>query len=69
MANTRLQFSFGENPIRAINENDQIFFCLADICKALLLANINHVIKQIQVEFKGVTLNVTPLRPRAACRT
>ena len=62
MANTRLQFSFGENPIRTIDENDQIFFCLTDICKALLLTNINHVIKQIQAEFKGVTFNVTPVK-------
>ena len=61
MANQRLCFSFGENPIRTRNEEGQIFFCLADICKALLLSNAAMVIKQIQTEFTGAKLNLYPV--------
>lgn len=57
MANTRLQFSFGEKPIRTINKNDQIFFCLIDICKALDLGQVNKTANQIKEEFGCTELN------------
>lgn len=52
MANTRLQFSFGENPIRTIDENGQITFCLADVCKALDLTTPARTAAQIKEEFR-----------------
>lgn len=57
MANQRLKFSFGENPIRTIDENSQIFFCLADICKALDLGQVNKTANQIKEEFELTELN------------
>lgn len=54
-------YSFHKNTIRTLTaENGDAVFCLKDVCTTLALSNINHVIKQIQAEFEGVTLNVTP---------
>lgn len=54
-------YSFHSNEIRTITaQNGETVFCLKDVCTILALSNINHVIKQIQAEFEGVTLNVTP---------
>lgn len=62
MANI-ISLSFHKNKIRTLTvENGEIIFCLKDVCETLILSNINHVIKQIQAEFEGVTLNVTPLQ-------
>ncbi len=58
MANTRLQFSFGENPIRAINDGNQITFCLVDVCKALGLTNPSKVVTQIKNEFSTPNLKL-----------
>lgn len=64
MANTRLQFSFGENPIRTIDENGQITFCLVDVCKALALSNPSKVAVQIKDEFSTPNLKLgVVLRP------
>lgn len=62
MANNEItSYSFHKNAIRTLtDENNEIIFCLKDVCTTLALSNINHVIKQIQAEFEGVTLNVTP---------
>lgn len=54
-------YSFHSNKIRTItDQNGETVFCLKDVCTTLALSNINNVIKQVQAEFEGVMLNVTP---------
>ena len=55
-------FSFQDNSIRVTGTPEAPLFVLSDVCKVLALQNINHTVKQIQEEFEGVTLNVTPLQ-------
>lgn len=63
MSNTQIStYGFHKSNIRVItSQNNEILFCLKDVCSTLQLSNINHVINQIKDEFSGVTLNVTPV--------
>lgn len=63
MSNTQIStYDFHKSNIRVItSQNNEILFCLKDVCSTLQLSNINHVINQIKDEFSGVTLNVTPV--------
>lgn len=60
MANNEItSYSFHDRAIRTITEeNNEIIFCLADVCKVLDLKNPTHAVAQIKEEFGTPTLNV-----------
>lgn len=60
MANNEItSYSFHKNAIRTLTDkNDEIIFCLADVCKVLDLKNPTHAVAQIKEEFGTPTLNV-----------
>ena len=54
-------YNFHNKAIRTLaDENNEVIFCLADVCGALTLTNAAMITKQIQAEFKGAKLNLYP---------
>lgn len=60
MSSTQIStYDFHNSNIRIItSENNEILFCLADVCAVLQLANPNHAVNSIKEEFSIPTLNV-----------
>lgn len=58
MANALSQFKFRQKAVRTAIINDDICFCLADVCDCLELQNPTHTANQIKDEFDLPTLNV-----------
>lgn len=60
MSSTQIStYDFHNSNIRIItSENNEILFCLADVCTVLQLANPNHAVNSIKDEFSIPTLNV-----------
>ena len=60
MSSTQIStYGFHNSNIRIItSENNEILFCLADVCAVLQLANPNHAVNSIKEEFSIPTLNV-----------
>lgn len=60
MSSTQIStYDFHNSNIRIItSENNEILFCLADVCTVLQLANPNHAVNSIKEEFSIPTLNV-----------
>ncbi|MCM1128940.1 MAG: hypothetical protein NC211_03555 [Alistipes senegalensis] len=58
MANSLAQFKFKEKFVRTSVINNEINFCLADVCDCLELRNPSHTANQIKDEFGTPTLNV-----------
>lgn len=60
MSSTQIStYDFHNSNIRIITtENNEILFCLADVCAVLQLANPNHAVNSIKEEFSIPTLNV-----------
>lgn len=58
MSNALSQFSFQQKAVRTAIINDEINFCLADVCDCLELQNPTHTANQIKEEFETPTLNV-----------
>lgn len=56
MSSTQIStYDFHNSNIRIItSENNEILFCLKDVCSTLQLSNINHVINQLKEEFEGL---------------
>ena len=44
MTTTLQTFDFNENPVRAIERNDQPWFVAADVCRVLEIANHHHAV-------------------------
>ena len=54
-------YNFHNKAIRTLaDENNEVIFCLADVCGALTLTNAAMITKQIQAEFEGAKLNLYP---------
>lgn len=60
MSNSNLStYDFHKSNIRVITSQDnEILFCLADVCAVLQLANPTHAVNSIKEEFELPTLNV-----------
>ncbi len=58
MPNALSQFKFQRKAVRTAIINDDICFCLADVCDCLELQNSTHTANQIKDEFELPTLNV-----------
>lgn len=59
MSNSLISYNFHDSNIRIItSKNNEILFCLADVCAVLQLANPNHAVNSIKEEFSIPTLNV-----------
>ncbi len=60
MSNTQIStYDFHKSNIRVITSQDnEILFCLADVCAVLQLANPTHAVNSIKEEFSIPTLNV-----------
>nr|DAE20599.1 MAG TPA: hypothetical protein [Siphoviridae sp. ctJ3t72] len=60
MSNSNLStYDFHKSNIRVISSQDnEILFCLADVCAVLQLANPTHTVNSIKEEFELPTLNV-----------
>ena len=61
MSNQITSYNFHNKAIRTLaDENNEVIFCLADVCGALTLTNAAMITKQIQAEFEGAKLNLYP---------
>lgn len=56
--NALITFSFHSSTVRTLTRDNQIYFCLPDVCKILTLQNPAHAVAQIKEEFSIPTLNV-----------
>lgn len=56
MAN--LSFSFHSSPIRTFVEDQEILFCLPDVCHVLELSNASKVLSQVKNEFSTPNLKL-----------
>ena len=59
MSNQISTYNFHKSNIRVItSENNEILFCLADVCASLQLTNANNIVNQIKEEFSIPMLNI-----------
>ena len=59
MSNQIISYDFHKSNIRVItSENNEILFCLADVCASLQLTNANNIVNQIKEEFSIPMLNI-----------
>ncbi|MDD6318536.1 MAG: BRO family protein [Succinatimonas hippei] len=56
MANS-LSFTFHSSPVRTLANENEIFFCLPDVCHVLELGQSNKTVNQIKTEFSITELN------------